>query len=392
MFIISRYKVLQIGSGTEYGGGTTYVLILMEAIRRHGGEVHFACTPGLTLDAVRASGYPVFPVPALQREIRPWADLQALAQLVRVIRSGCYDLVHTHTSKGGFLGRLAAKISGVPVIFHTVHGFAFHEENSWKARMLYVTLEKIAARFCDRMIIVNHEDRLKAIDYGVAGPDKVVTIYNGIDTAPFNRVYDRIKVRRELGVREGEHLVGMVARLAPSKAPLDFVNAADYVLARKPNVRFIMVGDGPLRDEINQVIQQLGWNDRIILTGHRTDVPEILAAMDVFVLTTLWEGLPIALLEAMAVSLPVVATNVRGPREVVQDGETGYLAPPKEPIAIGELILKLLEEDERAREMGRKGRRLIDEVFNATAMTEKTLAVYEEQLRTKNVYREAGQG
>ncbi|MEW6181580.1 MAG: glycosyltransferase family 4 protein [Bacillota bacterium] len=372
---MNRFKVLQIGCGSEYGGGSTYLLTLMRAIRNQGSEAHFAGTPGLTLAAVKDSGYTVFPVPAMRREIRPWNELGALLQLIRIIRAGRYDLVHTHTSKGGFLGRLAARITGVPAV-HTVHGFAFHNESSRLAKLFYTRLEKTAARWADLLISVNNEDRLEAVNSGIVGPDRVITIHNGIDTSPFDRPFDRLKKRRELGVGEEELLVGTVARLAPQKAPMDFVAAALYLLARRPGMRFIMVGDGPLRDRAELLIRQSRQADRIMVCGHRTDVPELLAAMDVFVLTSLWEGLPISILEAMAMAKPVVATDIKGSREVVQHGETGYLVPPKDPAAVGEAVLKMADRTEAVKVMGEKGRRLVEEVFNARRMTAETINAY----------------
>lgn len=383
-------RILQIGSGAEYGGGSTYLLTLMDAIRNHGGEAHFACTPGLTLEAVNRADYRAFPVPAMQREINPYRDLRAILQLIKIIRRGKYELVHTHTSKGGFLGRLAAKTAGVPVVFHTVHGFAFHEQSSRVSQKLYVTLEKIAACCCHRIISVNHEDRLKAIELGITSLGKIITIQNGINTAPFDKVFDRLQVRKKLAVKEDEFLVGTVARLAPQKAPLDFVHAAAHVCSQRQDVKFIMVGDGPLHEQTEQLVDKLNLGDRIILAGYRTDIPELLSAMDVFVLTSLWEGLPISLLEAMAMRKPVVATDIKGSREVVSNGETGWLVPPRDPVATGDRIIQILSRWDEAHHMGSRGRELVDQVFNASIMTEKTLAAYNELLRPLLVNRNQG--
>lgn len=390
--LLNEYAIMHVGCGAEYGGGSTYVLLLMKALREHGWKVCFASTPGLTLDAVEAAGYPVFPVPAMQREIRPWSDLRALVQLVRIIRQIRPAVVHTHTSKGGFLGRLAARMAGVPVIIHTVHGFAFHEGISKGRKLLYLNLERAAARWCDRIISVNNEDRLQALSCGIAGPDKIVTIYNGIDTTPFDRYYDRNEIRREFGAGDSNVLVGMVARLAPSKAPLDFILAAHYVLDYRNDVKFVLVGDGPLRKEIEKAVRELDRTGAVFVIGHRTDVPALLSAMDIFVMTTLWEGLPIAVLEAMAMRKPVVATDVRGPREVVRHGETGYLVPPKSPIAVGKAVLELIDRVDQAKEMGLKGRRLVEEVFNISTMTERTINVYEETLMRKKLDMAADSG
>jgi glycosyltransferase involved in cell wall biosynthesis len=372
---MNRFRVLQIGCGSEYGGGSTYLLTLMQAIRDQGSETHFAGTPGLTLAAAEDSGFTVFPVPAMRREIRPWNDFVALLQLIRIIRAGRYDLVHTHTSKGGFLGRLAARATGVPAV-HTIHGFAFHNESSRLARLFYTRLEKTAARWSDLLISVNNEDRLEAVNTGIVRSEKIITICNGIDTSPFNRSFDRFKKRRELGIGNEELLVGTVARLAPQKAPLDFVAAALHLLSRRPDTKFIMVGDGPLRNLVETFIRKSRQADRILVCGHRTDVPELLAAMDIFVLTSLWEGMPISILEAMAMAKPVVATDIKGSREVVRDGETGYLVPPRDPVAVGEAVLRMAGRAEAAKVMGGNGRRLVEEVFNARRMTAETINVY----------------
>ncbi|HEX3031852.1 MAG TPA: glycosyltransferase family 4 protein [Bacillota bacterium] len=371
-------RILQIGSGAEYGGATTYLLMLLEALKEQGWEVDYAGTPGKTLQVVRDSGYRVFPIPALQREIRPLKDWLALRQLRQVLRQEHYQVVHTHTSKGGFLGRLAARQEGIPAILHTVHGFAFHELSSTFQRKLYVRLEKTAARWCDRLITVNEEDRQQALKYHISDPDSVTTVYNGIDTRPFDGVAPSPGEKPCL-------LVGMVARLAPSKAPLDFVRAAALVLNHRQDVKFLLIGDGPLQSELEFEVSLLGLRDRILFTGFREDVPNLLADLDVFVLTTLWEGLPISLLEAMAMAKPVVSTRVRGPREVVEHGVSGYLVPPGDTLAMSEAILELLENPALCFRMGQAGRRLIDSRFHRSAMLNHTLQVYREVLKAKNI-------
>lgn len=379
-------RILQIGSGAEYGGATTYILMLLQALREQGWEVDYAGTPGKTLEVIRQAGYTVYPIPALQREIRPWRDFRALSQLRQVLRQQQYQVVHTHTSKGGILGRLAAKMAGIPAILHTVHGFAFHELSSPFQRLLYVRLEKTAAHWCDRLITVNEEDRLQALKYGIAKPEDIITVYNGIDTQPFDQALLQVEQssHEHSLVEPGSGLlVGMVARLAPSKAPLDFIHAASLVLSQRQDVKFVLVGDGPLQSQLEYEVNRLGLGDNILFTGFRQDVPQLLAAMDVFVLTTLWEGLPISLLEAMSMAKPVVATRVRGPREVVQHGVSGYLVPPGDPLAVSEAILSLLENKELRLQMGKAGRLLVDSKFHKASMLNHTLEVYSDLLKSK---------
>ncbi len=344
---------------------------------------------GEIISEVRARGIPLTILPELVREINPVKDLVALAKLTRFMRRGRYHIVHTHSSKAGILGRLAARLAGVPVIVHTVHGWGFYEGQHPAVYALYVALEKLADRCCDRLIVVSRLNAEKGLAVGISRPEKYVTIFSGIDVEAYaHPAVDRATMRAALGIPAGAPVVGTVGRLSPQKAPLDWMRAA-AVVAQAATVgsaaRFVYVGDGPLRQAVETLIAELGLGDRVILTGLRRDVPDLLAALDVFVLSSLWEGLPRTIPQAMAAGVPVVCTRVDGVEEAITDGVNGLLVPPGQPQALGEAIVALLRDPARARGLAEAGRRRAQD-FDVHKMVAEIDALYQELLAQKGVH------
>lgn len=325
-------------------------------------------------------------LPWLVRELNPPKDLVALIALWKCIRKGRYRIVHTHSSKAGILGRIAARLAGVPVIVHTVHGWGFHDRMGWARKRLYVALERRCGRFTDRLITVSDRDAKTGTALGIAGADRYLTIRSAIDLNPYlgDGEY-REAARKALGLEADAPVVGSVGRLSRQKAPDSFVKMAAEVLAHTPRATFLYVGDGPLRPEITEMLERLGIADRVRLAGLRRDVPELLRAMDVFVLLSRWEGLPRALSQAMAAGLPVVATDVGGARELVRDGVTGFLVPPGEYRTAAEMVGRLLGDVELRRRMGLEAKRSLPAEFAVETMVGRIEALYEELLRAKGV-------
>jgi glycosyltransferase involved in cell wall biosynthesis len=332
---------------------------------------------GSLIEEVRARGIPLAIEPTLVREINPLKDLCALSALHRHIRRGRYTIVHTHSSKAGILGRWAAYLAGAPIIIHTVHGWGHHERQHPLVSRFYILLERITQRFTNKLIVVSPRNTEKGLADGIGTPEKYVTIRSGIELDLFQQpTRSREAVRAELGIPPGSAVVGMVTRLSPQKAPLDFVAAAAHVAAQRPDVHFVIVGDGPLRAEVETEIAALGLTERIHLTGIRRDVPDLMHSFSVFALTSLWEGLPRVLPQAMAAGLPIVATAVDGNAEAVTDGVNGFLTPPGDPQAMASALLRLLENPALAAQMGEVGRiRAAD--FSAHKMVSDIAALYE---------------
>ena len=265
-------------------------------------------------------------------------------------------MVHTHSSKAGILGRWAAKLAGVHVIVHTIHGWSFHSRLHFLTGFFYVFLERITAKFTDKLIAVSASDIQKGLDEQIASKDKYALIHYGIRKEQFlNCRIDINKKKRELGLDINSSLVGMVACLKPQKSPRDFIKAASLVKRSNHRVQFLLVGDGALRKKVEELVKDFNLEENLILTGWRKDIPEIMSCFDILVLSSLWEGQPLVFLEAMYSRLPIVAYNVDGAKEIVRDGINGFLAAPGDFTALASRINHLLRNRELLKKMGENG-------------------------------------
>jgi len=282
-------------------------------------------------------------VPELQRAIRPLRDLRAYGQIKEHLRAIAPDLIHTHSSKAGFLGRQAAHHLGMRNVLHTPHVFPFQWATGWRGRV-YLALERQTARFTRAIICVGPGQRDDALARGVAEPEKLVVIRNGIEPPAPISPQQRAAQRAALGLAPETPAVGMVARLAPQKGVGIFVRAAARVLEKKPEAVFLLVGSGPLEGDVRRRAAELKLPpEKFRLLGHRQDAESLYPVFDVLVLSSLYEGLPYVLLEAMAWGVPVVATDVLGSRDVV-NGQAGLLAQASDPDDIARQTLSLLND------------------------------------------------
>ena len=284
---------------------------------------------GLLVDAER-DGFEVIRVPDLVPEIDPVSDARALRQLCTIMTEGRFDVVHTHSAKAGALGRLAARATHTPAVIHTFHGFPFHEFQSPWRRWTYIEVERRLAAITDRFLAVGSAVAAEAVRRRIAPVDRIRVIDSAIsdDVVPRSPAA-RFRARGLLGVPPGMQVVGAVGRLDEQKAPLDFVAA--FARLEREDVLGVWVGDGPLRATVERDIRDRGLGERIVLLGHRRDVPELLPAFDVFALSSLYEGVPCAVVEAMRCGVPVVATAVNGVHEVVVPGPLRAPRPAARP-------------------------------------------------------------
>lgn len=319
--------------------------------------------PGLLDQEARAlSGVEFHQVPSLKRPISPIADLRALLALTLLLRRLSPSIVHTHSSKAGILGRWAARLAGVPIIIHSIHGFGFTRYQHPLVRRALIALERRTSRFTTRFFAVSEANRRLGIELGLFPPDRCTVIRSGIDLHAFRRArVDTVAKKRELGLEPGGPVVGMIAPLKPQKAPLDFVRLAALVHRSRPDARFVLVGDGELRAAVEAEVERVGLAGSFKLTGWRRDIAEILRCFDLFVLTSLWEGLPRVYLEALASGVPVVGTRVDGAAEVIRDGVNGYLVEPGDVRGMTDRVLDLLAHPDVAVRMGQKGESLPQE-------------------------------
>ncbi len=327
---------------------------------------------------VRARDIPLTILPQLLRQINPRNDLLALWKLTRLMRQQRHAIVHTHSSKAGVIGRLAARLAGVPVIVHTVHGWSFHGHMSPAKRKMYVLLEKFAASFTDAMIVVAEPDIEKGLREGIGKPEQYHVIRSAIPLDEFDpATVDRDAIRRELGLPPNAPVLGNVGRFSPQKNPLDWGRVAGEVGRALPDCHFLLVGDGPLRADVEAALAAEGIAERTVLTGLRRDVPRLMAAMDVFLLTSLWEGLPRVIPQAMALEIPVVANRADGTAEAIAHGETGFLCAPGEIAELAGHCLTLLRNPDLCRVMGQRGREFANREFDVRQMVAQIAALYE---------------
>jgi len=330
----------------------------------------------------RDAGIPVRTVPHLRRELDPIADTRAFAELVAMLRRHRCHVVHTHSSKAGILGRFAARAARVPAIVHTVHGWSFHDRMSPRSYRLYAGLERAAARVTQRLITVSRADVEKGLAEGIGDRSRYTTIRSAIDLSEYARPADRAAVREALDIPGAAPLVITVGRISTQKDPLAFAAVAARVLKTQPHAVLAWVGDGPLRPELERELDRLGIRASVRLLGVRGDVPALLAAADVFLLTSLWEGLPRVLVEAAAAGLPAVATRVDGTPELVTDGETGFLCPSGDVETMAGRVGELLANPEARRRLGAAAARSLGREFTVAEMTENLARVYRDLAAT----------
>lgn len=368
-------RVLHIITRLDVGGSTENTVI--SATRMPRGEFSCSIVSGRTTEpppgmeaTLGTSGVRWAQVPQLRREVNPVRDMLALAELRRLIRNAQPDIIHTHSSKAGFLGRFAARLANVRHIVHTPHGHVFGGYFHPLATRTFIALERLAARWTDRIVTLSDEEARDHLRHGIGIPEQYVTIPSGVDLGPVIGV-------EPVRLVTGGPVIGTVARLVPIKG-IDFlIQAAPAVLRKLPDSHFLIVGDGELRTALETQARDLGVADRIHFAGFRQDVPALIAGMDLFVLPSLNEGMGRVLVMAMALGKPIVASRVGGVPELLGQGEAGLLIPPADPASLSNAVCMLLEDPERARAMAEAGRRRAPR-YSAEAMIESLARVYRE--------------
>ena len=381
-------RIVHVITRLIIGGAQENTLLTVEGLHhRHGDDVTLITGPaegpeGDLFDRAGRQGFRVELIPELVRPVRPATDYQAYRLLRRSIRRLRPEVVHTHSSKAGILGRAAAWHERVPAVVHTVHGLPFGpSEKPWKNR-LYVAVERRAARHCHAIVSVCDAMTEQALAAGVGRPDQYLTVYSGMDVDSFlNPPRPRAEVRRELGLADDEVAFGTVARLFERKGHDDILAAAPAVLAANPQVRFVFIGDGVLRDRLKADAERLGVRHAFHFVGLVAPerIPELLGAVDAVIHPSLREGLARVLPQALLVGRPVVSYDVDGAREVVLP-ETGILLRPRDVNGLTAAILRLADDPALRESLGREGRRRFTHQFRQETMTDQLRALYERLL------------
>jgi glycosyltransferase involved in cell wall biosynthesis len=307
------------------------------------------------IEKMRRAGARVFLL-SMGREIRPWQDLQAMLAIFHHLRANRYDVVHAHSSKAGILFRLAAWLSGVKTIVYTPHCFYFQSKKGIK-KWLFAGIERLMSVFTHHIVVSNGEKN-SALRHGIAGPGMLKSINNAINfddySYPSGQVAGRSAIRAQLGIGENTIVVGAVGRLALQKDWETFIYAAAETTRLYSNAVFLIVGDGELMDDLKSLIHRLGLTEKVIIAGFREDIAQMFSVIDIYVSTSLWEGLPYVLLEAMWFKKPVIATDLDY-GDIIQDNENGYLVACRDYRLIASKIGHLIKNEQLGSEMGRKG-------------------------------------
>lgn len=367
------------------GAQENTLLNCQDLIRDYGDDVLLVTGPALgpegdLLKQGRGGEVPLAMVDSLRRAIHLWRDWQAYGDIKRILREFKPDVVHTHSAKAGILGRLAAWSLKVPAIVHTIHGAPFGAYDRWLVRKFYQACERYAARRCHHLISVANAMTDLMVQAGIAPREMFTTIYSGMDVEPFLHADDtREEVRRELGFEPQHVVVGKIARLFHLKGHADVIAAAGQIRDRCPSVRYLFVGDGILRDQLQKQIDKAGMHDLFRFTGlvPPARIPALIGAMDVLVHASQREGLARALPQALIAARPVVSYDVDGAREVCIDGETGYLLPSRCHFRdLCRPLLRLSEDAVLRQRLGEEGRRRFTDQFRHETMTRQIRALY----------------
>ena len=381
-------RILHIHTLPIVSGSGINTFLSMQGMDKTLYEVDLACAPGGRLiSLVEENHMEVRTFKNMVQPLRPFKDTLALIDLTAFLRKNPYHIVHTHNSKAGFLGRLAAKLVGVPVIVHTVHGFAFHDQEPLWRQMLFRNLERLASRWSDRMIFISQPLIDWALKDHIVGEDKITKIYSGIQLDKFHPVKSEEKdqIRSKWSIKKEEAVVGIVSKLWEGKGHTVLIEAFKLLKEKIKDAKLVIVGEGYLYDELFRRVGNNGLRDSVLFTGFQMDVSEIIATFDVAVLPSFFEGMGRVILEAMAMEKPIVASRVGGIPDLIDQGINGLLVRPGDARELADALERVLSDNGLAKKLGKEGRKKIKDQFSADVMVRSIEKLYRELLARKGI-------
>ncbi len=371
-------RILHIITRLDPGGSSSICLDMVDGLRKKGFDVSLACgrTKGdIPPDAIRIGN--------LRREVSPVRDFLAFFEIFLILKKLKPEILHLHSSKAGLLGRLAGRLSGVPVIFYQPHGNVFYGYFGKFKHFLIWFSEKLAASLADKIIALTEVGKNEFLKFGIARKEKFAVLHNGIPAMTKMPLPPKDEILKKLKIPSGKKYLTVVGRLEPVKGHGVFLDAFSRISQKFPQAVALLAGDGSLRKFLEKHCEKQELREKVFFLGFRDDIDEIISVSDVLVLPSLNEGFGIAILEAYRQKVPVVASAVGGLPEVVKDGETGILFPPADPVALASACEKLLSDFEWSRRMGDKGRKFFEENFTKEKMIDKLVLLYEKELKVK---------
>ena len=398
-----RMRITHVITRLIVGGAQENTLLTCEGLHARGHEVTLVTGPttgpeGRLVERARGGGYRFIELPSLVRAVRPWTDWRALADLKRLYRDLAPEVVHTHSSKAGILGRAAAAAAGVPIVVHTIHGMSFNRTQPWVVRRAYAALERFAARRSHAIVTVADAMIEQSVAAGVCSREKMRTVYSGMETEWFDpRRHDRAAVRRGWGFDDGHVVVGTVARLFRRKGYEQLIPIMEQAARQDQRLRFVWVGDGAQRGDYERELERRGLRERTVLTGlvRPEQVAGLMAGFDVLAHTSQWEGLPRAVVQALLLEVPAVAFDIDGAPEAVLDGRTGRLVRLNDLPGFAAALLELARDPAARQRLGAAGRALCVERFDHRRMVAALDDLYQalrESKRAAAVGRDASVG
>ena len=368
--------VMHVVASLDIGGLESVVVNLMKKHDRSKFKPAVCCLLG---KGALGSIIENLGVDVIELQKRRGIDYLTVYKLATILRKRKILILHTHNINPHIHGSLAGEIAGVPININTKHG----AEIPFRRRISRVFWDKVIVRSTDRIVAVSEDAKNALIRIAGIDPNKVVTIANGIDIEEHSKEIDIREKKREIGILDEDFIIGNVARLSGEKDHNNLLEAFFIVLQKFPNIKLVLVGDGPLRRELEDKAQRLGIKERTLFSGFRRDVPELLKTFDVFVLSSITEGTSMTILEAMAAGLPVVATNVGGNPEIVVNEKTGIIVPPKDPPALAEAIIRIMSDRNLAEAMGAAGRERVKKLYSSDRMVREYEELYQNILEKK---------
>ena len=384
-------KICHLITRMIIGGAQENTLYSCQGQIANGHEVILATGPttgpeGKLLDKQKVPGLKVDIIPNMIRELNPLTDFKAYLDLKKYFKENKFDVVHTHASKAGIIGRAAAWAVGIPAVIHTVHGPAFHRyEKPWKNN-IYIAAEKFAAKRCHKIVCVADAMTKQFLEAGISKPEMFRTVYSGMNLEDYLTLKGESALREELGIPQDAILIGKIARLFELKGHEYIIEAAKNIITANPKVHFLFVGDGLLKNELSSRIDKLGLSDHFHMPGliPPYDVPKYVDIMDIVCHLSLREGLPRAVVQGLAAQKPVVAYNLDGAPEIVFNDETGYICPPETVKDVEDALTKLVNSKDLRDKLGLNGRKLVSSKFAWQKMVDDLEDVYANVLENKN--------
>ena len=384
-------RILHVITTFSQGGATENTLFSVEGLKSLGYDVRILAGPpnrseGDLFDRAKENDIPIRILPELVRNIHPWKDLVALVRMIGIFREERITIVHTHSSKAGILGRVAALAARTPIVVHTIHGLPFHESQGMVLFTLFQWAERLCSLFTDKLITVTDTITQKAIAAHIGKREQFLTVRSGFLIRDFSRSAPKGKrLRKELGIGKDELVVGKIARFSPLKGHRYLIDAIPEIIAKVPGVKFLLVGGGELEHELRELVRQKGVAQHVLFSGMLPveHMPEVISMMDVVVHTSVLEGLARVLPQALALEKPVVSFDIDGAHEVITHGVTGYLVSPGDTGLLAAFIVELLKNRRRAMQFGCAGRKIVVDRWDVKTMVQKIDGEYRELMEKK---------